>query len=94
MLRLVPTPDDHSDTADADEPPADYMRSRTYRKLDQLLFRVLQLDEILHHRCTFDPEKASRIQAQIENVQDKLDRVYTKIDGGKTRRSIMRPVKS
>lgn len=92
MLRLVSTPDDDPDGTDSDEPPADYMRACAYRKLGQLLFRVLQLDEILHHRCAFNPDKAGRIKAQIEAVQDQLDRVYTQIDDGKSRRATMRRV--
>ncbi len=92
MLRLVSTPDDPSDASLSDEPPADYMRSVAYRKLNQLLFRVLQLDDILHRRCTFNPEKAGRIKAQIEDVQGRLDRLYTEIDGGRSRRRTMRAV--
>jgi len=92
MLRLVSTTDDSSDATPSDEPPADYVRSVAYRKLDQLLFRVLQLDDILHQRCTFNPEKAGRIKAQIEDVQERLDRVYTTIDEGKSRRQAMRAV--
>lgn len=92
MLRLLSTPDDTSDSESPDEPPADYMRARAYRKLDQLLFRVLQLDDILHQRCAFKPEKAGRIKAQIDDVQDQLDRVFTQIDEGKSRRRTMRAV--
>jgi hypothetical protein len=92
MLRLVSTPDKPPDADLPDAPPADYMRSCAYRKLDQLLFRVLQLDDILHHRCAFNPEKANRIKSQIEDVQEQLERVYTRIDDGKSRRSTMRRV--
>jgi NH3-dependent NAD+ synthetase len=94
MLRRVETaPSPESRDPEPDR-PADYEERRTYRKLDQLLYRVLQLDEILHHRCAFNPEKAGRIKDRIEQTQEKLERVYTAIDDGKTRRSTMQLIKS
>lgn len=92
MLRLVSTPDNPPGADPPDESPPDYKRLCAYRKLDQLLFRVLQLDDILHQRCAVNPEKARRIKSQIEDVQQQLDRVYTRIDDGRTRRSTMRCV--
>ena len=94
MLRQVETSSSSENCESAPNRPADYKQLRTYRKLDQLLYRVLQLDEILHRRCAFNSEKAGRIKNRIEQTQEKLERVYTEIDDGKTRRSTMRLIKS
>lgn len=93
MLRLVETPSavDDAPAASCDR-PADYERQRAYRRLNQLIYRVLQLDDILHRRCAFNPEKAARIKAQIQRKQNELERVLTEIDGGKRRRATMRLV--
>lgn len=94
MLRRVETPPSPENRDPEPNRPADYEERRTYRKLDQLLYRVLQLDAVLHHRCAFNPEKAGRIKDRIEQAQEELERVYTEIDDGKTRRSTMRLIKS
>jgi hypothetical protein len=54
---------------------------RAYRKVNQLVWRVLQLDEILHHDCTFNPEKAARIERQIEEKQAQLEQIYAQLGG-------------
>ncbi|NBB73967.1 MAG: hypothetical protein GVY35_09825 [Bacteroidetes bacterium] len=92
MLRLVETPSAADDAPTTPDRPADYERQRAYRRLNQLIYRVLQLDDILHRRCAFNPEKAARIKAQIKSKQDELEHVFTEIDGGKRRRATMRLV--
>lgn len=90
MLRLVDAdsaPEAHSD---APERPADYEKQQAYRRLQQLIYRVLQLDDILHRRCAFNPEKAKRVKGQIEEKQAELERVLDEIDGGRARRATMR----
>lgn len=54
---------------------------RAYRKVNQLLWRVLQLDEILHHGCAFDSEKAARIERQLKEKQKQLEQIYAQIGG-------------
>ncbi len=94
MLRLVETPSTVDDTPTSPDRPAEYEQQRAYRRLNQLIYRVLQLDDILHRRCAFNPEKAARIKAQIEKKQSELERVLTEIDDGKGRRATMRLVES
>lgn len=75
--------DTASDTSGA------FATCRAYRQIDQLLWRVLQLDDILHHGCAFNPKKAARIKRQLEEKQDQLERVYAQI--GSRRRERGRP---
>jgi hypothetical protein len=62
-----------SDASDA------FATCRAYRKVNQLLWRVLQLDEILHHDCAFNPEKAARIKRQLKEKQEQLEQIYAQI---------------
>ncbi len=72
-------------------PRADYLECRAYKELDQLLYRVLQLNEILHHNCacgsekdcTCASDKALDLKRQIWRAQKKLDRLYRKIGRGR-----------
>lgn len=87
MLRLVKA-DDAAATQPSAAPDA-FATCRAYRQIDQLLWRVLQLDDILHHRCAFNPKKAARIKRQLEKKQDRLEQVYAQI--GSRRRERGRP---
>lgn len=84
-MRLVKTDDGRRNDRDV-QPPSDYVERRTYRKVDQLLFRILQLDEILHKDSTFNPEKAARLKEQIERAQHRIEQLYVRIDGSVLRK--------
>ena len=86
VMQLVKTDDGRRNDRAAQNPPSDYVKRRTYRKVDQLLFRILQLDEILHKDSTFKPEKAARLKAQIEEAQHRIEQLYVRIDGRALRR--------
>lgn len=75
-------------------PRSDYLECRTYRELDRLLYRVLQLNEILRANCGCDSEevcacnseKALRLKRRIWRAQKKLERLYASVEqGGKKR---------
>lgn len=94
MLRLVQSAGDNAHPATENRIAVEYQRSKAYRTIDRLIDRVLQLDTILHQRCTFRPEKADRVKQHLERAQDELERAYTQIDDGKARRATMRRVHS
>lgn len=84
MLRLVRTDEiSPKQRSTASKSPASdaFATCRAYRKVNQLLWRVLQLDEILHHDCAFNPEKAARIERQLKEKQEQLEQVYAQIGG-------------
>lgn len=66
-------------SAHADQDISDLEEAQLYKRLDELLFRILQLDEILHERSAFDSEKAAHLREQIREAQQKLDRIYDRI---------------
>mgnify|MGYP001157841058 CR=1 FL=1 len=59
---------------------SDYRQQRYFRKLERLLTRVLELDEILHKDAVFDKERAAKIRDQIRRSQKKLDAIYEELD--------------
>ena len=59
---------------------SDYRRRRLLRRLERVMCRVLELDELLCKDAAFDEERARAIQAQIRQKQKRLVRIYKKLD--------------
>jgi hypothetical protein len=59
----------------------DYRTIRTYREIDQLIYRVLQLHDILDTRCEDDQDRALDVRRQIWLAQKQLDRLFNRLNG-------------
>lgn len=59
---------------------SDYHQQQYFRKLERLLTRVLELDEVLRKDAIFDEERAENIKEQIRRSQQKLDVIYNELD--------------
>lgn len=60
--------------------PADLEEAQLYKRLNELLFRILQLDQILHERSSFDSDKAAHLRDQIRKAQKELEQIYDELD--------------
>lgn len=58
----------------------DYREQKHFRKLERLLTRILDLDEVLREDAPFDKERARHLQEQIRSGQKKLDTIYDALD--------------
>lgn len=86
-MRLVRPHEPTKEVVDTQSSPPGYARRRAYKKLDQLMCRVLQLDEILHEDCAFESEKAANLKRQIRNAQQKLERLLEEIGPEEAKRA-------
>lgn len=58
----------------------EYRRQQHFRKIERLLSRVLELDEVLCKDATFDEGRIAKIRKQIRRSQKKLDAIYKELE--------------
>lgn len=101
-MRLVRTDESTTPIGPISRPRSDYLECRTYKELDRLLYRVLQLSEILRASCACDPsrachteedctcnsEKALDLKRKIWRAQKKLDQLYVSVKSRDGRRAL------
>lgn len=88
-MRLVKLDGAKSRRSDAATPPPDYKQQQKYKALEQLLYRVIQLEEIRDHHCTCgmgdecacSSDKMLELKQKIWRAQKELDRLYRAIEG-------------
>lgn len=66
-----------SDSADHVE---DFNEARIYKRIDELLFRVEQLDEIMRNRGAVRPEKSEELREKMRQAQQELEQLYAALD--------------
>lgn len=54
----------------------EYRRQQYFRKIERLLSRILELDELLCKDAAFDETRATEIRKQIRRSQKKVDTIY------------------
>lgn len=89
-MQLIKTDGSTKKTDAVPQPRSDYLECRTYKEVDQLLYRVLQLNEILHRNCgcrsaqtcACSTEKALDLKRKIWRAQKKLKQLYLIVEGG------------
>lgn len=59
---------------------SDYREQKHFRRLERLLTRILDLDQVLREDTPFDKERARALQEQIRCGQKKLDAIYDALD--------------
>lgn len=78
QLRLVKSEDDEAPRELQSRVEQDYRRSQLFRKADQLIYRVLQLHDILDVRLK-EGDDVQGLQRQIWETQRELDRVFNRL---------------
>lgn len=67
-------------TASSTDCAAALNEARIYKKIDELLFRIMQLEEITRVRGALNPEKARDLRKKTRRAQERLDRLYAALD--------------
>lgn len=76
---LVESPDQDESGEGGNRAVHDYQMSQVYNQLDRLVYRVMQLHDILKRRIKSENANPDAIRHQIEEAQDRLDELYRQI---------------